>query len=256
MCYNKLDMERMHAIILSGSGEATKARARELAAALLCEGGGRKPCGVCRHCRKVFRGEFPGIHPDVTAVERKTAATGKLKREITVDQIRDLGVDALVLPNEAAAKVYILPEADAMNVSAQNAFLKLLEEPPGFVSFLLCAANPLALLETVRSRCAEERLAPAAEQADPQLAERAKGFLEARKDALALLQWSLAMEKLDGAQLLEVVGCIRAMAVREADSGEVLPLEAFLARAEDYLRASVGVKHVTGYLATYGFNEK
>ena len=246
----------MHAIILSGSGEATKARARELAAAFLCESGGGKPCGVCRHCRKVFRGDFPGIHPDVTAVERKAASTGKLRREITVDQIRELGVDALVLPNEAAGKVYILPEADAMNISAQNAFLKLLEEPPRFVSFLLCAENPLALLETVRSRCAGERLTPTAEQADPQLEERARGFLEARGDRPALLQWSLAMEKLDNAQLLEVVGLIRSLAVREAESAEVLSLEAFLARAEDYLRSSVGVRHVTGYLATYAFDKK
>jgi DNA polymerase-3 subunit delta' len=248
-------MERVsHACILTGAGqEALFDAARERAAALLCEQPrGGSPCRTCRHCRKVLA----GIHPDVTVVERRQDREGKLRREIVVDQIRALGADAAVLPNEAEGKVYILRDAETMNESAQNAFLKLLEEPPGFVSFLLCAANPLALLETVRSRCAEERLAPAAEQAAPQLAERARGFLDARKDALALLQWSLAMEKLDGAQLLEVVGCIRAMAVREADSGEVLPLEAFLARAEDYLRASVGVKHVTGYLATYGFNEK
>ena len=241
----------MHAVILSGAGEATKARARELAAALLCEGGGKRPCGACRHCRKVFKGDFPGIHPDVALVERKAASSGKLRREITVDQIRALGVDALVLPNVAAEKVYILPEADAMNLSAQNAFLKLLEEPPRFVSFLLCAATPLSLLETVRSRCAEERLVPAPTEADPRIAERARGFLEARRDALALLRWSLAMEKLDAAQLTEVVGCIRALAVREAEAAEVLSLEAFLARAEDYLRANVGVRHVTGYLATY-----
>ena len=246
----------MHATILSGSREVTKVRARELAAARLCEGGGKKPCGVCRHCRKVFRGDFPGIHPDVTVVERKTASTGKLRREITVDQIRELGVDALVLPNEAAGKVYILPEADTMNISAQNAFLKLLEEPPRFVSFLLCAENPLSLLETVRSRCAEERLTPAAAPADSQLSERAEGFLDARGDRLALLRWSLAMEKLDSAQLLDVVGCIRALAIREAPPEEVLPLEAFLSRAEDYLRSNVGVRHVTGYLATYVFEKK
>ena len=70
-----------------------------LAAAILCQGPGERPCGTCRHCRKVFRGEFPGIHPDVTAVERTLNAAGKRRREITVDQIRALGVDALVLPN-------------------------------------------------------------------------------------------------------------------------------------------------------------
>ena len=250
----------MHSIILSGSGEATKARARELAAALLCEGGGAKPCMTCRHCRKVFRGDYPGIHPDVTAVERKTGANGKLRREITVDQIRDLGTDAPVLPIEADRKVYILSEADAMNVSAQNAFLKLLEEPPGFVSFILCAENPMALLETVRSRCAEERLSPAAEQTDPDTTERARGFLEARRDPLALLHWSLTMEKLvdkqGGAQLLEIVECIRSLAVRAVPPEEVLPLERFLGRAEEYLRANVGGRHVTGYLATYACDEK
>lgn len=246
----------MHAIILSGSGEATARRARELAAAILCERGGDAPCGVCRHCRKVLKGPFPGIHPDVTLVERRANASGKLRREITVDQIRDLGVDALVLPNEAAAKVYILPEADAMNLSAQNAFLKLLEEPPAFVSFLLCAANPMALLETVRSRCAEERLAPEDREEDGEVLRRAEGFLEARGDALALLRWSLAMEKLDNARLLEVTGCIRSRAVRAVPREEILPLEAFLARAEEYLRANVGVKHVTGYLSTYVFHKK
>ena len=83
--------KRLHAVILSGSGEATKARARELTAAILCEGAGERPCGTCRHCRKVFRGDFPGIHPDVALVERTVNASGKLRREITVDQIRALG---------------------------------------------------------------------------------------------------------------------------------------------------------------------
>ena len=247
----------MHAVILSGSGEATKARARELAAAALCEGAGPKPCGRCRHCRKVFRGDFPGIHPDVTAVGRALTSAGKLRREITVDQIRDLGVDALVLPNEAEAKVYIFPEADAMNRSAQNAFLKLLEEPPAFVSFLLCVKNPEALLETVRSRCGEERLAGAEEPVDPQLRKRAEGFLAVRRDRAELLRWGVSMEKLDGQQLLETVGVIRQLAVRETpDSAELLALESFLARAEDYLRANLGVKLVTGYLSTYLYNEK
>ena len=246
----------MHAVILSGSGEDTKTRARELAAAFLCESAGTRPCGVCRHCRKVFRGDFPGIHPDVIAVERQMNASGKLRREITVDQIRALGVDALVLPNEAEGKVYVFPEADAMNIPAQNAFLKLLEEPPAFVAFVLCAQNPRALLETVRSRCAEERLAPREAESDPELAERAEGFLAARKDAPALLRWSLAMEKLESDRLLELVDCIRRLALRAVPTDEVLDLEAFLGRAEEYLRANVGVRHVTGYLATYVFNEK
>ena len=242
----------MHATILSGDGEATKERARDLAASMLCEGPLPHPCRSCRHCRKIFRGEFPGIHPDVTAVERQLNTSGKLRREITVAQVRALTEDAPVLPNEAAHKVYILPEADAMNTAAQNAFLKLLEEPPAFVSFLLCTRRPEALLPTVRSRCTEERCQGREKDWEPEVRARAEGFLSVRSDRAELLRWSSAMEKLDNAALLSVVSGIRALAVRcGAETEEILFLEAFLARAEEYLRANVGVKHVTGYLATY-----
>ena len=62
-------MEKMmHSYIISGDASAARSRAREMAAAALCESGGAKPCRVCRHCRKVFQGEFPGIHPDVALV--------------------------------------------------------------------------------------------------------------------------------------------------------------------------------------------
>ncbi len=239
----------MHSYILSGDAAAARDRAREMAAAALCESGGAKPCRVCRHCRKVFHGEFPGIHPDVALVERAADKSGKLRREITVDQIRALAVDATVLPNEANGKVYIFPEADTMNLAAQNAFLKLLEEPPKGVMFLLCAESREKLLETVQSRCAEIRLAAsAAEPENP----RARGYLEARLDRAELLRCCTAMEKLDNAQLMEVVTAAEELAVRLVlDRRELLSLEAFLRTAEEYLRLNVGTKHVLGYLSTY-----
>ena len=247
---------RTHAVILSGDGEATRERARELAAALLCEGQGAKPCRSCRHCRKVFRGDFPGIHLDVIAVERGVNAAGNLRREIVVDQIRALDTDAAVLPNEAERKVYILPEADTMNPSAQNAFLKLLEEPPVFVSFLLCAARVDALLPTVRSRCTVERTQRAPEAWEPDVRARAEGYLNARNDRAELVRWACAQEKLDNAGLLRAVQCARELAVDAAAPEELLFLEDFLGRAEQYLNASIGVKHVTGYLSTYVYDKK
>ena len=166
----------------------------------------------------MFQGAFPGIHPDVALVERAADKSGKLRREITVDQIRALAVDAAVLPNEADGKVYIFPEADTMNIAAQNAFLKLLEEPPKGVMFLLCAES-------------REKL---------------------RLDRAELLRCCTAMEKLDNAQLLEVVTAAEELAVKlVSDRRELLALEAFLRRAEEYLRLNVGPKHVTGYLSTY-----
>ena len=244
----------LHAYILSGPGEATSARAREMAAAALCEGSGPKPCRACRHCRKVFQGPFPGIHPDVTVVERELNASGDPKQEIMVDQIRTLVRESQILPNEADARVYILPEADRMNLQAQNAFLKLLEEPPAFDRFLLCAENPERLLETVRSRCGEIRLGGAAPGPDRQTALRAEGYLDALKDPVELLRCTLAMEKLEGPQLLEIVRTIMEQAPRRGlPVRQLVELEDFLRRAEAYLSANVGPKLVAGYLSTFTF---
>ncbi len=246
-----------HAVILSGSGEAVKRRSRDMAAAALCEGTGERPCRNCRHCRKVFRGDYPGIHPDVTLIERTRNKKGVLRQEITVEQIRQLSGDAAILPNESEGKVYIFPEADSMNISAQNAFLKLLEEPPAYVTFLLCTGNPENLLETVRSRCAEERIVGSGEESDPQTVERARGWLEARGDRVELLRCCLAMEKLEVPALLDVVRAVMALAPEEKMApGELLELEAFLRRAEEYLLASIGGKHVTGYLSTYSVKSR
>ena len=252
-------MEKLlHAYILSGSGEATAEKSREMAAAVLCEGAGPKPCRSCRHCRKVLRGDFPGIHPDVTAVRRGVNSKGVLRAEIVVEQIRDLVRDASILPNEAAAKVYIFPEADTLNRIAQNAFLKLLEEPPAFVTFLLCAENPESLLPTVRSRCGEIRVGTERLALPDQVRDRAEGYLAARGDRCELLRCCAAMEKLENPDLLAVVEAIRELAPETKDISpeELLFLEKFVGEAERYLRAYVGVRHVTGYLSTYVYTRK
>ena len=147
------DSERIpHAcLICASSAEAALDKARELASRAVCSGTGLlKPCGACRDCRKVAA----GIHPDVITLTRAADDKGRQKQNITVDQIRALSADAIVLPNEAKRKVYIIDGAETMNPAAQNAALKLLEEPPAAVVFLLCTVRPMQLLETVRSRCA------------------------------------------------------------------------------------------------------
>lgn len=242
-------MEKMlQAYIITGPPAPALARAREMAAEALCGAAGERPCRVCRNCRKVFA----GIHPDVALVERLPDSKGRLRREIVVDQIRDLSGDAAVLPNEAAGKVYIFPEADAMNVNAQNAFLKLLEEPPAWVMFLLCAENRDALLPTIRSRCGEVRLGGAAAEPDSGATARAEAWLAAADDRAELLRVCAGLEKLDTVQALEFVERARALAPEKLAGGEaILAAEAALGRAAQYLRGNVGVKHVMGYLATY-----
>ncbi len=188
-------------LIAGGSGEERAGLADRMTAAYLCRGE-RPPCGRCGPCRKAAA----HTHPDVW---RTSPAPDK--REITVDQIRALRADAYIRPNEGARKVYIIDPADAMNPAAQNALLKVLEEGPAYVAFLLLAARPGLLLDTVRSRCEPLALPPGEAAPDPALLERASALAELLMDgdelsvARALVELELDKPKPDqlSALLLE-----------------------------------------------------
>lgn len=134
-------------IVVSQSEQARERLALDLTAAMLCRSDGVRPCRACRDCRKVY----DHVHPDVIYVEPDRSGKTPV---IKVDQIRSVAATAYILPSEAEKKVYVLRQAELMNLNAQNAFLKLLEEPPRSAAFILAAASPDSLLTTVRSRCA------------------------------------------------------------------------------------------------------
>ncbi len=142
-----------HAVLLEGpAGSGRKTLARILAAAAVCDGQGERPCGVCRQCGNAFAGR----HPDILSPE-----TGA--KTIGVDAVRRLRLDAFVAPNDAARKVYLIADAQNMTEQAQNALLKILEEPPAYVLFLLTCDTRAHLLETVLSRMQCIPLGPVAE---------------------------------------------------------------------------------------------
>lgn len=131
-----------HAFIIEGEeGSGRHTLARIIAAAAVCESEDA-PCGKCRVCGLVRRDG----HSDVLTYS-PDGATFK------VDTVREIRDKAYIMPIEAKRKVNILVDADRMNDSAQNALLKVLEEPPAFMVFILITANASALLPTVRSRC-------------------------------------------------------------------------------------------------------
>ena len=103
----------------------------------------------------VFRRVASGGHADLRVVEPAGA-----RGEIRVDAIRDALRFLRLTPGESAWRVLIVDGSDSMNPNAQNAALKLLEEPPPNVLVLLVAHRPSLLLPTVRSRCRLLRLAP------------------------------------------------------------------------------------------------
>lgn len=139
-----------HCYLLCGpAGSGKRTLSALLAQALQCTERDA-PCGRCAQCRKVL----VGSHPDVITVDDPE------KKTVYVDLIRQLQSDAYVRPNEGRHKVYVIPRAQNMNENAQNALLKLIEEPPPYAVFLLLTDNADKLLPTVRSRCAELRLEP------------------------------------------------------------------------------------------------
>lgn len=99
-----------------------------------------------------FRKMRSGSHPDFLFVKPGNGE-GASKNTITVDQIRKVDDFVRSTPAVASHKVIIIDPADAMNINASNALLKVLEEPSPGVVFFLVSHSPKSLLATVRSRC-------------------------------------------------------------------------------------------------------
>lgn len=141
---NVLDSSRLsHAVILEGADEKTRDdTAVTIAMHLLCKGTD-KPCGICSSCNKIKNASHPDLHT-VTKDEKSSM--------IKVDTIRSIKSLATVLPNDGDKSVFIIKEAQLMNVQSQNALLKIFEEPSPHVSFILTCPSKASLLDTIISR--------------------------------------------------------------------------------------------------------
>lgn len=102
-----------------------------------------------------------GSEPGIFVLRRGANATGTgLSQDIRVDEVRKLKSFLHLSAAEGGRRTVIVDAADEMNVQAANALLKLLEEPPARVTFLLISHQPARLLPTIRSRCRALRLGP------------------------------------------------------------------------------------------------
>ncbi|MEY4641204.1 MAG: hypothetical protein RLZZ227_1198 [Pseudomonadota bacterium] len=132
-----------HAWLFTGhQGTGKLLLARYLAQYLLCSSKEGKPCGTCPDCH-LFSVD---THPDFRLMQPE-------KKLITIDQIRDTIEFAQNMSRRGGMKILIFEPAEAMNLNAANALLKLLEEPPQQTLLLLVSHQPGLLLATIRSRC-------------------------------------------------------------------------------------------------------
>jgi len=227
-----------------------------LAMAVVCDSRDKnRPCGNCRHCDKAAR----NVHPDILTVEKLDN-----KLIISVDQIRELKQGVLIVPNDSEKKAYIVREADAMNINAQNAFLRLLEEPPAHAVFILSTTNPAALLATVRSRCIELKSTATGEidseiAGNEELEEIAGEFIEALTgDNIKLMECMFRIDKLERSALYDFLALTRDKAVSSirkdpaslsADKRKtIIEMENVLTKAGEMLDLNVSAGHIAGFI--------
>lgn len=133
-----------HAYLVNGArGTGKKTLAVLMAMTLFCDDKQDvEPCQQCKECKRILSRN----HPDVYWVERET-------QFITTEQIRALREELAFTSTESDQKLYIINEADTMNVNAANRLLKYLEEPEVGTTAILLTENGRAVIPTIRSRC-------------------------------------------------------------------------------------------------------
>ena len=251
-----------HAYITNG--EAVNTIARTVVCSDRTETG---PCNICKHCSKSSR----NLHPDITTVNKLPN-----KRYFTIDLIRNLKFDVVVTPNEAQKKAYILNEAHLMNADAQNAFLKILEEPPPHVVFILNTDYSVKLLPTILSRCIQVKADTPSEinsksiavlpdksrehdEDDFDLPIVTTAFFNAIKNGNpAIIEFMFSLDKLSKEQFIDFITSARYEVVKilgsAASYGSQKNIKAIaladklLIKAHDFLDQNVNVGHISGYI--------
>ncbi len=130
-----------HAYIIEGEAGAGKRFIADYFAALaVCANG--NACGKCRQCMQ----SEAGVNPDITVISAEE------KSSISIDAVRDLITTVNYRSVHGGRRVYIIQDADLLTIQAQNALLKVIEEPPAGVVFLLLCRHKSQMLRTITSR--------------------------------------------------------------------------------------------------------
>ena len=102
---------------------------------------------ACEFAKKILNTENLNNHPDFKVISKMSD-----KKDILVEQIRkELIDDVYIVPATGERKVYIINDAESLNIASQNTLLKTLEEPPKYITIILVSSNISAFLTTILS---------------------------------------------------------------------------------------------------------
>lgn len=141
---NAIKQNRLvHAYLFSGPrGTGKTTTAKVLAKAINCEKGPTPvPCNECTICHEISQ----GISLDVVEID---AASNR-----GIDEVRELRDKIRLTPSSSRKKVYIIDEVHMLTVEASNALLKIVEEPPSHIVFILATTELHKVIPTIQSRC-------------------------------------------------------------------------------------------------------
>jgi DNA polymerase-3 subunit delta' len=229
--------ELHHATLLAGQpGIGKLALAEAMAAGLLCEATGPeqqyRPCGKCQSCRWYLAGNHPDVRkvspdqdeePEGEDSSGKSTAKKKVNVTIRVDQIRALEDFVYMGSHRRGKRVILISPAESMNHAAANALLKILEEPPSSLYFILVSSKWRLLLPTVRSRC--------------------RKILIGRPERNQARQWLTSSGAVDAEKLLQVTGGSPLTAALWAEQGK---LEAYQSGIEALTKPEEGPLAMAG----------
>ena len=168
-----------HAYLFEGPDSVGKRlTALTFAKAVNCEELSDDSCDRCVSCLKTDGGN----HPDVTTIEPVKAG-----RVIKVEILTELIERAALKPYEGKYRVAVIVDAERMNASAANKFLKTLEEPPGNSIFVLVSHNPDQLPATITSRCQRVKFHPLTPQTIEALLVGERGLAPDRARVISVL---------------------------------------------------------------------
>ncbi len=231
-----------HALLLTGvRGIGKQQFGMALAQALLCETpvAGGTACGICRGCGWFANATHPDFRSVAPIAEEAAEGDDSSKKSkssvwISIEQIRELHDFIYVTSHRGGRKVVLVAPAEALNVSAANALLKNLEEPPALTHFILISHRPQRLPRTIVSRCRQLGLrAPSREIALAWLQERGVaegGAVLAQCSGAPLLALAAATgDELAGRrEFLAQIAPVECAALAVAETLHDLPLERFI----------------------------
>lgn len=137
--------------------------ARLFAKSLVCESPDAAPCCSCPSCIEAQAES----HPDIVYVKRE-----KDKASLGIKPIREMIAECNIKPFGKRHKVFIIDEGELLTAEAQNAFLKIIEEPPEYAVFIIVCPSAELLLETVRSRSVTVTFPPVSDEVTRQYIEK------------------------------------------------------------------------------------